>query len=191
MRCEFVDCSFLLLEHTIRCQCAWTMQTSSACGAAYDQNQCGHIVGVSSQAGKLATACAHQEKFIQNPLAAGACEKIGKTDTNIESGMDAEKFAKEEAVGRSSTTRTRSRLARSGCLFYQWFSYFPCLPNLFSVWFSSSSKITRPGLISASQVSCLVLPLLHSISTCLPVQTRLARKGTDLSPWPSWVPFWG
>jgi short-subunit dehydrogenase len=49
-------CGLLLLEHAIRCQCAWTIQTSAACGAPYDQNQCGHIVGVSSQAGKLATA---------------------------------------------------------------------------------------------------------------------------------------
>ena len=62
------------------------------------------------------------------------------------------------------------------------FSYLPCPPTLSSVLFSSSSKTTRPGLIPASQVSCLVLALLHSTDTCLPVRTRPALKGTDLSP---------
>ncbi len=71
------------------------------------------------------------------------------------------------------------------------FSYLPCPPTLSSVLFSSSSRTTRPGLISAPQVSCLVLALLHSTNTCLSVRTRPARKGTDLSPWPSCLPFWG
>lgn len=123
MRCEFVNYSFQNHQAMFDVNVHGPYRHLQLIAPHMIKNKSGHIVGVSSLAGKLATAyrtsyAGSKHAFIgildalrtelkpynirvsnimpgyiktnlsKNALAAGAGQKFGKTDTNIESGMD-------------------------------------------------------------------------------------------------------
>lgn len=123
MRCEFANYSFSNHQALFDVNVHGPYRHLQLVVPHMIKNKGGHIVGISSQAGKLATAyrtsyAGSKHAFIgildslrtelkpynirvcnimpgyiktnlsKNALAGGAGEKFGKTDTNIENGMD-------------------------------------------------------------------------------------------------------
>ena len=123
MRCEFVNYAFENHQALFDVNVHGPYRHMQIIVPHMIQQKSGHIVGISSQAGKLATAyrtsyagskhafigildslrtelhpygirvCNIMPGYIQtniskNAMGAGAGEKFGKTDTNIESGMN-------------------------------------------------------------------------------------------------------
>jgi short-subunit dehydrogenase len=133
MRCEFLHYAFENHRALFEVNVHGPYRHMQLVAPHMVNNRSGQIVGITSQAGKLATAyrtsyAGSKHAFIgildslrtelhpfnvqvcnvmpgyirtnlsKNALAGGAGEKFGKTDTNIETGMDPERFARE-AVG--------------------------------------------------------------------------------------------
>lgn len=130
MRCEFLDYSFENHRSMFEVNVNGPYRHMQVVVPHMVKNKSGQIVGISSQAGKLATAyrtsyagskhaligildslrtelrpfgikvCNVMPGYIRtnlskNAMSARAGEKFGKTDTNIEMGMDPERFARE------------------------------------------------------------------------------------------------
>jgi len=130
MRCEFLDYSFENHKSMFEVNVHGPYRHMQVVIPHMVKNKSGQVVGISSQAGKLATAfrtsyagskhafvgildslrtelkpynvkvCNIMPGYIKtnlskNAMSAKAGEKFGKTDTNIETGMEPDRFARE------------------------------------------------------------------------------------------------